>query len=372
MIVAFTILLVVMLVSAVFWAFISNAATAEEYGFNNCKNGNINTNDIEQTAIGTGSSYAVMEGDRNILLNSQNATVKLPMASTTKVMTAYIACISGKLNEVVTIPKSVVGVEGSSIYLKEGEKYKLIDLVYGLMLRSGNDAAEAIARYLGGSIEGFAKMMNEQVKLMGLKGTNFVNPHGLHDDNHYTTAYDLAYITCEALKNEDFAKVCATKIYKFQIAGGEHKCYINKNKLLNLYDDCIGVKTGYTKKAGRCLVSAAKRNGVTIVSVVLNQYDMWNLSMANLNKGFDATQGVLLGKGGQMFAKVKNQAGHILNLGFKDDIYFAALKNEKVNITYEINLNKNIPNNPEKGEIVGEIKFFNGKHLLFTEKIYTI
>ena len=139
-----------------------------------------------------------------------------------------------------------------------------------------------------------------------------------------------------------------------------------------MYDDCIGVKTGYTKKAGRCLVSAAKRNGVTIVSVVLNQYDMWNLSMANLNKGFDATQGVLLGKGGQMFAKVKNQAGHILNLGFKDDIYFAALKNEKVNITYEINLNKNIPNNPEKGEIVGEIKFFNGKHLLFTEKIYTI
>ena len=372
MIVAFTILLVVMLVSAVFCAFISNAAAAEEYGFNNCKNGNINTNDIEQTAIGTGSSYAVMEGDRNILLNSQNATVKLPMASTTKVMTAYIACISGKLNEVVTIPKSVVGVEGSSIYLKEGEKYKLIDLVYGLMLRSGNDAAEAIARYLGGSIEGFAKMMNEQVKLMGLKGTNFVNPHGLHDDNHYTTAYDLAYITCEALKNEDFAKVCATKIYKFQIAGGEHKCYINKNKLLNLYDDCIGVKTGYTKKAGRCLVSAAKRNGVTIVSVVLNQYDMCNLSMANLNKGFDATQGVLLGKGGQMFAKVKNQAGHILNLGFKDDIYFAALKNEKVNITYEINLNKNIPNNPEKGEIVGEIKFFNGKHLLFTEKIYTI
>lgn len=322
--------------------------------------------------IGAKSSFAVMEGGRNILLHSQNATTRLPMASTTKIMTAYIACTSGKLNDMVTVPKAAVGVEGSSIYLKEGEKYKLIDLVYGLMLRSGNDAAETIALYLGGSIENFAKMMNDTAKLMGLKQTNFVNPHGLHDDNHFTSAYDLAYITCEALKNQDFANICSAKSHKFQMSTGEHKCYVNKNKLLNLYDDCIGVKTGYTKKAGRCLVSAAKRNGVTIVSVVLNQYDMWNLSMANLNKGFEQTQGVLLAKSGEVFAKIKTPNGECLNLGFINDIYYSALKNEKLNISYDITINKNLPNSVKNGEIVGEIKFFNDKHLLFTEKIYTI
>ena len=170
---------------------------------NNIENNQINTqNSVLGAEKKVSSSYAVMEGSRNILLDGQNASSKLPMASTTKIMTAYIACTSGKLNDIVEIPKSAVGVEGSSVYLKEGEKYKLIDLVYGLMLQSGNDAAEAIARYLGGSIEGFANIMNETAVKMGLKSTHFVNPHGLHDDEHYTSAYDLAYITCEGLKNE--------------------------------------------------------------------------------------------------------------------------------------------------------------------------
>lgn len=318
------------------------------------------------------SSYAVMEASRNILLDSGNATVRLPMASTTKIMTAYLACISGKLNEIVQIPKVAVGVEGSSVYLKEGEKYKLIDLVYGLMLQSGNDAAEAIARYLGGSIEGFAQLMNKQALEFGLKNTNFVNPHGLHDDNHYTCAYDLAYIASEALKNEDFASICSAKTHKFQLESSEHKCYVNKNKLLNLYDGCIGVKTGYTKKAGRCLVSAAKRDNVVIVSVVLNEYDMWNKSMTNLDKGFDKTQNLQLAKGGESFLSVKSPSGQILNLGFKEDINWTVLKNEKPYITTELNLYKNLPKVVEKGVIVGEIKFFNCKHLLFTKKIYTI
>ncbi len=330
------------------------------------------SNNIASINKKVSSSYAVMEMDRNILLDGQNADCSLPMASTTKVMTAYIACLSGKLQDTVVIPKNVVGVEGSSIYVKEGEKYKLIDLVYGLMLQSGNDAAEAIALYLGGSIDGFAKLMNEQVQKLGLKNTHFVNPHGLHNDNHYTSAYDLAYITCEGLKNEDFAKICSSKVYKFQLETGENKCYINKNKLLNLYDGCIGVKTGFTKKAGRCLVSAAKRNGVTIVSVVLNHGDMWNSSMANLNRGFDKTKGVVIAKGNECFAKVETPSGQILNLGFKEDITFSVLKNEQINISYDIKLNKNLPESVQKGEIVGEIQFFNDKHLLFTKKIYTI
>lgn len=333
---------------------------------------NAQNDNANEVATRISSSYAVMEGSRNILLDYQNATAKLPMASTTKVMTAYLACESGKLDQIVQITKESVCVEGSSIYLKEGEKYKLIDLVYGLMLQSGNDAAEAIARYLGGSIQGFADMMNEKAKSLGLKGTNFVNPHGLHDDNHYTTAYDLAYITCEALKNKDFAKICSTKVHKFQMPSGENKCYLNKNKLLNLYDGCIGVKTGFTKKAGRCLVSAAKRNGVTIVSVVLNEYDMWNRSMANLSKGFSRTESVLLAKANEVFARVESPSGQILNLGFKEDIDYTLLKNESLDVTYEINLHKNIGENVKIGENVGEIQFFNNKHLIFVKKIYTI
>ncbi len=340
---------------------------------NNIENNQINTqNSVLGAEKKVSSSYAVMEGSRNILLDGQNASSKLPMASTTKIMTAYIACTSGKLNDIVEIPKAVVGVEGSSVYLKEGEKYKLIDLVYGLMLQSGNDAAEAIARYLGGSIEGFANIMNETAVKMGLKSTHFVNPHGLHDDEHYTSAYDLAYITCEGLKNEEFAKICSTKVYKFQLQTGENKCYVNKNKLLNLYDGCIGVKTGFTKKAGRCLVSAAKRNGVTIVSVVLNHYDMWNSSMANLNRGFAVTKSVVIAKANQCFAQVKSSSGQILNLSVAEDVVFAAMQNENLNITYDIKLLENLPENIQKGEIVGEIKFFNDKHLLFVKKIYTI
>ena len=362
----------VLLLASIFVSFYKPVIMNTDYNITNQNANDILTNSDNQVNKAANSSYAVMEGGRNIMLHYQNATTQLPMASTTKIMTAYIACISGKLNDTVTIPKVAVGVEGSSVYLKEGEKYKLIDLVYGLMLRSGNDAAEAIAWYLGGGIEGFAKIMNEQVKMMGLKNTNFVNPHGLHDDNHYTSAYDLAYITCEALKNSDFKKICSTKSYKFKVIDGENKCYVNKNKLLNLYDDCIGVKTGYTKKAGRCLVSAAERNGVTIVSVVLNQYDMWNLSMSNLNRGFEQTKGILIAKGGESFAKIKTQNGQVLDLGFEKDIYYSALKNEKINITYDININNNLPENVKKGEIIGEIKFFNDKHLIFTQKIYTI
>ena len=329
-------------------------------------------NNNMQTSKGSKSSYVVMEGSRNLVLDRENENVQLPMASTTKVMTAYIACISGKLNEVVTIPKCVVGIEGSSVYLKEGEKYKLIDLVYGLMLQSGNDAAEAIARFLGKDIKGFADIMNSTARKMGLKNTNFVNPHGLHDDNHYTSAYDLAYITCEVLKNEDFATICSTKAHKFQTISGENKCYINKNKLLNLYDGCIGVKTGFTKKAGRCLVSASKRNGVTIVSVVLNKYDMWRMSMANLDRGFSLTKGVNLAKANETFAKVESPSGQILNLGFLRDINYALLKDETLNLTYDITLDKNLPNNICKGKAVGKIEFFNDNKLILQEKIYNI
>lgn len=319
------------------------------------------------------SSSITMEVSRKKVIQGENINTRLPMASTTKVMTAYLACISGKLDNIVTITKDMEGVEGSSIYLKAGEKYKLIDLVYGLMLQSGNDSAVAIAKYLGGSIEGFVKMMNDKAKKLNLYNTHFVNPNGLHDDNHYTTAYDLAYITCVALKNKIFSKICSTKVHSFISETGENKSYVNKNKLLKMYDGCIGVKTGYTKKAGRCLVSASERNGVKIVSVVLNKYDMWNDSMKNLDAGFEKCKCICLASKKQIIGKITDKTGNVINLGVAHDVNYVIFKDEEThNFTHTIILNKKLPENIKKGEIVGKIKFFDNNCLLFTKKIYNI
>lgn len=318
------------------------------------------------------SASIVMEVSRQKIISCKNSNLRLPMASTTKIMTAYLACISNKLDEIVTVDKDVVGVEGSSIYLQEGEKYKLIDLVYGLMLRSGNDSAECIAKFLGGSVQGFVQKMNEMAKKLDLKNTNFKNPHGLHDDEHYTSAYDLAKLTCIALNNQNFATICKTKAYYYKTLDGQNKVFVNKNKLLNSFDCCIGVKTGYTKKAGRCLVSAGEKNGVRIVSVVLNDYDMWQNSKNNLLLGFDSCKNINLAKKEQIIAKIKDKNNNILNVGTKKDINFVYIKNDNFNLDYKLKLYKNLPKIVNKGQEIGEILFFGNNHLLFKEKIYNI
>jgi len=186
----------------------------------------------------------------------------------------------------VPLPKEAEGVEGSSIYLRKGDEITVRDLLYGLMLRSGNDAATALAIEAAGSVEKFALIMNETAVSLGAYNSNFVNPHGLHDDNHYTTAYDLALITAAAYENPEFVKIASTLQAKILINDEAH--YIaNKNKLLKLYDGANGVKTGYTKKSGRCLVGGAQRDGMQLISVVLNYGDMWNDTIRMLNYGFE-------------------------------------------------------------------------------------
>lgn len=229
-----------------------------------------------------GVSEIAMELDHSTLLYGKNIDRKLPMASTTKIMTALIVCEDCNLDEVITVPDEAVGVEGSSIYLKQGEEISVRDLLYGLMLVSGNDAACALAIHHSGSVELFVKKMNEKAKELGAENTNFVNPNGLPDDNHYTTAYDLCKIALAALKNEEFAQVVSTKHYK-----GQFRCFTNKNKLLTTLDGANGVKTGYTVKAGRCLVSSAKRENMQVVCVVLNCYDMFERSTEIINDCFE-------------------------------------------------------------------------------------
>ena len=241
----------------------------------------------------------LIEAESGDVVFGQNEHARLPMASTTKIMTALVALEALPLDTEIRIPAEAVGVEGSSIYLVEGEVLTAEQLLYALLLESANDAAAAIAIAVGGSVEGFAKRMNQKALDLGLTDTQFANPHGLDAEGHYTTAYELAVITRAALANEVFRTICATERKTIPLHGGEGvRLLLNHNKLLDSYEGCIGVKTGFTKKTGRCLVSAAERDGVTLIAVTLNAPDDWRDHTAMLNYGFDLYRSVPLCEAG--------------------------------------------------------------------------
>lgn len=233
-------------------------------------------------------SVILLDAHSGRALFEKNSNHQLPMASTTKIMTGLLACESGKLGKTVKVSPFAAGAEGSSLWLKIGEKQTLENLTYGLMLKSGNDAAVAIAEYLGGSVEAFALLMNKKAREIGAVNTNFENPHGLDSENHYTTAYDLALIAREAMKNKLFSKIVATRTYTIPNPNEKWgRALKNHNKLLWSFEGCRGVKTGYTKRCGRCLVSYAERNGEELICVTLNAPDDWNDHTYLLNYGFE-------------------------------------------------------------------------------------
>ena len=206
-------------------------------------------------------AMCVIEKDSLRVISSKNMHEKLPMASTTKIVSAITVIQNcDNLDEIIQVDDSAIGVEGSSIYLRQGETISVKDLLYGLMLRSGNDSAVALACHTAGNVETFAKLMNETAKNAGATNSNFVTPHGLDHKDHYTTAYDLAKITAYALNNPIFKEIVSTKMHVVEATNKSEKRYMsNKNRLLNTLDGCIGVKTGYTKRAGRCLVQLGLR-----------------------------------------------------------------------------------------------------------------
>lgn len=233
-------------------------------------------------------SAVLIEKMTGSIIYQKNAYQKLPMASTTKIMTALCAIESGKMDKTFTVDSSAVGVEGSSIYLAPNERLTLRELVYGLMLHSGNDAAVAIACAVSGNCEEFVKLMNDTAQKIGAYNTHFDNPNGLDGKTHYTTAYDLAIISAYALKNSEFAEIVSTK--KINISNGDKgydRVLSNHNKLLKMYEGCDGIKTGFTKKCGRCLASSATKDGMTLIAVTLNDPDDWNSHTAMLNYGFE-------------------------------------------------------------------------------------
>lgn len=230
----------------------------------------------------------LMDLESGRVLYEKNSQTPLRIASITKIMTAIIAIELGDLEDLVTVSSNAFGVEGSSIYLRRGEEVTLENLLYGLMLRSGNDAAVAIAEHIGGSVEGFVFLMNQKAEELGMHQTVFNNPHGLDThEEHYSSAYDMALLTAYAMQNETFATIVGTRKKNVQFDGEEwQRTWYNKNRLLTMYPYANGVKTGFTKRAGRTLVSSAEKEGHGLIAVTLNAPNDWNDHMRLYEYGF--------------------------------------------------------------------------------------
>ncbi|MDR3293139.1 MAG: D-alanyl-D-alanine carboxypeptidase [Clostridiales bacterium] len=323
------------------------------------------------SAAGGWSAYAAMEQSTGRVLYGSNLHMRLPMASTTKIMTAITVIESGGLEKKIKVPRAAVGVEGSSIYLKENEEIKTEDLLYGLMLMSGNDSAAALAIATSGSVEKFAELMNKKAAAIGAKNTHFVNPHGLHHAEHYTTAYDLALISAYALKNPTFKKIVASEkhIIPDTSSGAGARYLHNKNKMLHMYEGADGVKTGFTKNSGRCLVSSATKSGMQVVVVVLNCPDMWNDSMSLLNRSFENYKMVkLVGQEQGITVRVENGTKNSVTAA-PYDFYYPISENERVSYEYRTT---NLRAPVKKGENAGKIIVSIDNRLLFEQKMVTI
>ena len=230
------------------------------------------------------------------ILFSKNETKKLSMASTTKIMTSLIALEAATPDREIVITDKMVAVEGTSMGLKPDDSVSLIELVYGMMLQSGNDAANTVAYVLGGSPENFAKIMNSRAARIGMRNSNFVTASGLDDENHYSTAYDMALLASECIRNHEFRFISSQKTARLTYGNPPYaRTLTNHNRLLWRYSDCIGIKTGFTKKSGRCLVSAAERNGITLVAVTLNAGDDWNDHISMFEYGFSLCRPLTVG-----------------------------------------------------------------------------
>ena len=231
-------------------------------------------------------SFCLMDADTGVVLAQSDADRSAPMASTTKIMTCLVALEEGDPNAKVVIPRDAVGIEGSSVYLVAGEELTLLELIYATMLESANDAAVAIALHVSGSVPAFADEMNKKAEELGMTGSHFVNPNGLQADGHLSTARDLSLLMCSAMKNPLFAEISGTKTQTISAPEGKTRYLSNHNRLLRTYDGCVAGKTGFTKAAGRCLVTAACRDGKTLVCTTLGDPNDWRDHASLFDFGF--------------------------------------------------------------------------------------
>ncbi|MBR5285372.1 MAG: D-alanyl-D-alanine carboxypeptidase [Clostridia bacterium] len=307
-----------------------------------------------EAPINAARCMTVIDAKSGNVLFSHNAHERRGMASTTKIMTALVAIESQSPDSEFVIPKEAVGIEGSSVYLKEGERLTLRELLYCLLLESGNDAATAIAISIGGSEEEFVGLMNERAKELGLADTSFANPHGLSADNHYTTAHDLAIITAAAMEYPLFREIVATKSHSVRYDGAENgRRLVNHNKLLFSADHVIGVKTGYTKRDGKCLVSAAEKDGMTLIAVTLQDAFPTSTHKALLDYAFSSFESVSLAKAFDIESVVPIENGFLKFTTVTNSLPAEILLPKGAKISCELLLPQSICAPAEKGEIIG-------------------
>ncbi|MCL2821947.1 MAG: D-alanyl-D-alanine carboxypeptidase [Firmicutes bacterium] len=320
-----------------------------------------------------GECMVTIESSSGRILYGHNYNSKRPMASVTKILTAITVLENcTDISKPISIPKQAVGVEGSSIYLAEGEKISTLDLLYGLMLQSGNDCAVALAVSTSGNIKDFSDLMNKTAQRAGATSSNFTNPHGLHDDDHYTTALDLALITAYAMNNPIFKQISSTKKQIITRTRTDAVTTIhNKNKILSTLDGADGVKTGFTKKAGRTFVGSATRDNMQIICVVLNCGPMFEDSAALINKAFKEYSLKKIAGGYQSIAAVpiKNSKEKQVSAGTIKDVFYPLKAYETIQVVPKIGTELVAP--IKKGYHIGQADFvLNGKTIL-SESLYT-
>lgn len=313
-------------------------------------------------------SAILLDTKTSQILFAKNMHNKRPPASTTKILTAIVAIEEGNLNDLVTVSKKAAYQEGSSIYLKEEEKLTLEELLYGIMLASGNDAAVAIAEHISGSVEKFARLMNKKAKEIGAKNSRFLNPHGLPQTGHVSTAYDLAMIMRYALQNEIFSRITGTRTIKKE---GWTRGYKNHNKLLWSYENTTGGKTGYTKAAGRCLVSSAATKDKELVAVVMNSPGDWVDSTNLFEYGFENFVWKTIVNEREIIHAIKfeNSLEDELELYAEDDITILVPAGDKIKIEKRIQILSDIELPVRKHDVIGEILIFNQNQLIGKTKL---
>ncbi len=315
---------------------------------------------IDVWALTTNARSAIlMDMDTKRILYSKNINEQRSVASISKIMTAILAIESNHLDDVVTIGDEIDASYGSGIYIEKGEKMRLRDLVYGLMLRSGNDASYAIANYVGG--DDFVEMMNAKAKEIGMVNTKFNNPNGLDEEaGNYSTAYDMALLTSYASKNKEYQKIVGTKEYTLKTNKKSYK-WTNKNKLLFNYDYATGGKTGFTRKAKRTLVTTASKNKLNLVAVTLVDGDDFNDHEKMFEYGFDNYYHYQLLKSGSL--ALDTDIYYDYDLTLKDDYSYTLKKGENVYLKFELEAK------PKEGQ-VGVVKVMLGNNLLHIQNVY--
>ena len=314
----------------------------------------------------------VMDVNTGKILYDKKGEEKIFPASTTKIMTALLALENGNLAQKVKVSQNAAGVEGSSIYLTKDEIIPLEDLLYGLMLRSGNDAATAIAEEVGGNLEGFVEMMNRRAADIGAENTHFMNPSGLHHEEHYTTAKDMAMIAREAMQNPDFKKVAASKTWVCDRGEGKYNYFYNKNKVVYQYEGGTGIKIGYTQAAGRTLVASSERDGIELICVVMDApnwfQDTYRLMdyVYNLYEPVTVLPGErplkasFVGGGDKSYAMV----------GLKEDIVCPIIKGGITNISVKYTIPKKVRAPIQRWQEAGTLDIYMDDVYLFSKPLY--